>query len=384
MAKARELFLAMLVKNGVTWSAMISGYVECGELELAVEFFELAAVKSVVAWTAMIIGYMKFGKIEEAEKLFKEMPVKNLVSWNAMIAGYVENYRAEDGLNFFRMTLGKQVHQLVCKSLLRDDKTAGTSFLSMYCKCGLLYDGWKLFLVIKRKEVVSRNAMISGYAQHGAGEKDLRLFEEMRDEGIRPDWITFVAVLLACNHAGLVDIEVRYFDSMEKDYGVEARPDHYTCMVDLLGSTRTWEIAEFAAENLLDLDPKSAAGYVQLANIYAAMNKWDHVARSIVHEFRLGDRVHTELASIHEKLNELEKKMKLAGYVPDLEFALHDVGEEQKEKLLLRHSEKLAIAFGLMKVPYGTPIRVFKNSRVCGNCHLAIKHISAIERREIL
>ncbi|XWS62041.1 hypothetical protein CRYUN_Cryun07bG0176900 [Craigia yunnanensis] len=464
MGKARELFLAMPEKNSVTWSAMISGYVECGELELAVEFFELAAVKSVVAWTAMISGYMKFGKIEKAERLFKEMPVKNLVTWNAMIAGYVENCRAEDGLKLFRMMLrygirpnhsslssvllgcselsalqlGKQVHQLVCKSLLRDDTTAGTSLISMYCKSGVLDDAWKLFLEIKRKDVVSWNAMISGYAQHGAGEKALYLFEEMSGEGIRPDWITFVAVLLACNHAGLVDTGVRYFDSMVKDYGVEARPDHYTCMVDLLGRAgklveavdlikrmpfkphcaifgtllgacrihKNLEMAEFAAENLLNLDPKSAAGYVQLANVYAAMNKWDHVARirqsmkdnkvikspgyswieikSIVHEFRSGDRVHPELASIQKKLNELEKKMKLAGYVPDLEFVLHDVGEEQKEQLLLRHSEKLAIAFGLIKVPYGTPIRVFKNLRVCGDCHHAIKYISAIERREII
>ncbi|XP_022737746.1 pentatricopeptide repeat-containing protein At4g16835, mitochondrial [Durio zibethinus] len=464
MRKARELFLAMPEKNSVTWSAMISGYVECGELELAVEFFELAAVKSVVAWTAMISGCMKFGQIEKAERLLKEMPVKNLVTWNAMIAGYVENCRAEDGLKLFRMMLrygirpnhsslssvllgcselsalplGKQVHQLVCKSLLRDDTTACTSLISMYCKCGVLDDAWKLFLEIKRKDVVSWNAMISGFAQHGAGEKALCLFEEMRDEGIRPDWITFVAVLLACNHAGLVDIGVSYFDSMVKDYGIEARPDHYTCMVDLLGRAgklveavdlikrmpfkphsaifgtllgacrthKNVEMAEFAAENLLNLDPKSAAGYVQLANVYAAMNKWDQVARvrqsmkynkvvktpgyswieinSEVHEFRSGDRMHPEIASIHEKLNELEKKMKLAGYVPDLEFALHDVGEEQKAQLLLRHSEKLAIAFGLIKVPYGIPIRVFKNLRVCGDCHRAIKYISAIERREII
>ncbi|PPR97215.1 hypothetical protein GOBAR_AA23445 [Gossypium barbadense] len=464
MAKARELFLAMPEKNSVTWSAMISGYVECGALELAEKFFEFAAVKSVVAWTAMISGYMKFGKIEKAERLFKEMPVKNLVTWNAMIAGYVENCRAEDGLKIFRimlrygirpnhsslssvllgcselsaLQLGKQVHQLVCKSSLRDDTTACTSLISMYCKCGVLDDAWKLFLETKSKDIVSWNAMISGYAQHGAGEKALHLFEEMRGEGIRPDWITFVAVLLACNHAGLVDIGVRYFDSMVKDYGVEPRPDHYTCMVDLLGRAgklveavdlikkmpfkphsaifgtllgacrihKNLELAEFAAQNLLNLDPQSAAGYVQLANVYAATNKWDHVARvrrsmkdnkvvktpgyswieikSTVHEFRSGDRVHPELASIHEKLNELEKKMKLAGYVPDLESALHDVGEEQKEQLLLWHSEKLAIAFGLIVVPYGTPIRVFKNLRVCGDCHRAIKYISAVERREII
>lgn len=464
MREARKLFLVMPKKNSVSWSAVISGYVECGDLDSAVELFEVAPEKSVVAWTAMITGYMKFGKIGLAEKMFQEMPVKNLVTWNAMVAGYVENDCSEDGLKLFRkmvgvgirpnpsslssallgcsnlsaLHLGKQIHQLVLKSPLYCDTTAGTSLISMYCKCGGLEDGLRLFHEIPKKDVVTWNAMISGYAQHGAGERALHLFNKMRDEGMKPDWITFVAVLLACNHAGLVDLGLQYFDSMVRDYGVEAKPDHYTCMVDLLGRAgrlvqavdlikkmtfkphaaifgtllgacrihKNLELAEYAAKSLLDLDSASAAAYVQLANVYAAKSRWDHVARirrlmkennvvkmpgyswievkNVVHEFRSGDRVHPELAFIHEKLKELEKKMKLAGYVPDLEFALHDVGEEQKQQLLLWHSEKLAIAFGLIKVPLGTPIRVFKNLRVCGDCHHAIKYISAIERREII
>jgi pentatricopeptide repeat protein len=464
MEEACKLFLVMPNKNSVSWSAMISGYVECGNLECAVELFEVAPVKSVVAWTAMITGYMKFGKIGLAEKMFQEMPVKNLVTWNAMIAGYVENDRAEDGLKLFRkmvgvgvrpnpsslssallgcsnlsaLQLGKQIHQLVCKYPLYRDTTAATSLISMYCKCGGLEDAWRLFNEIPKKDVVTWNAMISGYAQHGAGEKALHLFNEMRDEQMKPDWITFVAVLLACNHAGLVDLGVRHFDLMVRDYGIEAKPDHYTCMVDLLGRAgrlvqavslikkmpfkphsaifgtllgacrihKNLELAEYAAKSLLDLDSASAPAYVQLANLYAAMSRWDHVARirrsmkennvvktpgyswievkNVVHEFRSGDRIHPELASIREKLKELEKKMKLAGYFPDLEFALHDVGEEQKEQLLLWHSEKLAIAFGLIKLPSGAPIRVFKNLRICGDCHHATKYISAIERREII
>ncbi|XP_057977495.1 pentatricopeptide repeat-containing protein At4g16835, mitochondrial [Malania oleifera] len=464
MDEARNLFLAMPEKNSVSWNAMISGYVESGDLDMAVELFRGAPVKSVVAWTAMITGFMKFRKIELAERLFKEMPVKNLVTWNSMIAGYVENCRAEYGLKLFRrmveagvkpnpsslssvllgcsnlsaLALGRQVHQLIYKSPLYSSTTVGTSLLSMYCKCGDLEDAWKLFIEMPQKDVVTWNAMISGYAQHGVAEKALCLFNEMSNGGIKPDWITFVAVLLACNHAGLVDTGVQYFESMVRDYRIEAEPDHYTCMVDLFGRAgmlveavdlikkmpfrphpaifgtllgacrihKNLELAEFAAKNLLDLDPASAAGYVQLANVYAAMNRWGHVARvrrsmkdhrvvktpgyswievkAVVHEFRSGDRIHPELASIHEKLYDLEKKMKWAGYVPDLEFALHDVGEEQKEQLLLWHSEKLAIAFGLIRVPLGTPIRVFKNLRVCGDCHCATKYISAIEGREII
>ena len=464
MDQARQLFLVMPVRNNISWNAMISGYVESGDIHQAKQLFEAAPVKCVVASTAMITGFMKFGKIELAENYFEEMPTKNLVTWNAMIAGYVENCQAENGLKLFKrmvesefrpnpsslssvllacsnlsaLGLGKQIHQLVCKSPISSNITAGTSLLSMYCKCGDLEDAWKLFLVMPQKDVVTWNAMISGYAQHGGGDKALYLYDKMKDEGTKPDWITFIAVLSACNHAGFVDLGIKYFNSMVRDYGVEARPDHYTCVVDLLGRAgklveavdlikkmpfkphsaifgtllgacrihKNLELAEFAARNLLSLDPDSAAGYVQLANVYAAMNRWDHVARvrrsmkdnkviktpgyswievkSVVHEFRSSDRIHPELAFIHEKLNELERKMKISGYVPDLEYALHNVGEEQKEQILLKHSEKLAIAYGLIRIPLGTPIRVFKNLRVCGDCHTATKYISAIEGREII
>uniref|UniRef100_A0A2P2IZJ1 DYW domain-containing protein n=1 Tax=Rhizophora mucronata TaxID=61149 RepID=A0A2P2IZJ1_RHIMU len=280
--------------------------------------------------------------------------------------------------------------------------------------------------------------MISGYAQHGAGEKALSLYDRMKEQGMKPDWITSIAVLKACNHAGFVDLGFNYIHSMVRDYGVELKPDHYACMVDLLGRAgrladavelikkmpfkphaalfgtllgacrmhKNIDIAEFAANSLLELDPTCAMAYVQLANVYAAMNKWDHVARvrqamktskivkspgyswieikSLVHEFRSSDRVHPELASIHKKLNELEKKMKVAGYMPELEFALHDVEEEQKERLLLWHSEKLAIAYGLLKLPPQSPVRIFKNLRTCGDCHSATKYVSALEKREII
>ncbi|ESQ55747.1 hypothetical protein EUTSA_v10024626mg [Eutrema salsugineum] len=465
MEKARELFYAMTEKNEVSWNAMISGYVECGDLEMASRFFKAAPVRGVVAWTAMITGYMKAKKVELAEAVFKDMTVKkNLVTWNAMISGYVENSRPGDGLKLFKvmlfdgirpnpsglssvllgcselsaLRLGRQIHQIVCKSILCSEITALTSLISMYCKCGELGDAWKLFQGMRKKDVVAWNAMICGYAQHGRAEKALRLFSEMRDDNIRPDWITFVAVLLACNHSGLVDTGMQHFESMVRDYRVEPRPDHYTCMVDLLsragkldealklirsmpfrphaavfgtllGACRVHknvELAEFAAEKLLELDPSNAAGYVQLANIYASMSRWEDVARvrkrmkqsnvvkvpgyswieirNKVHHFRSSDRIHPELESIHKKLKELEKKMELAGYIPELEFDLHDVEEEQKKKLLLWHSEKLAVAFGCLKLPEGSRIQVFKNLRICGDCHKAIKFISEIERREIM
>ncbi|XP_009594552.1 pentatricopeptide repeat-containing protein At4g16835, mitochondrial-like [Nicotiana tabacum] len=464
MAEAEELFRAMPVRNEVTWNAMVAGYVESGEVESALELFSEAPVKGVIARTAIVTGYMRSGNVEMAEKMFREMPEKSMVTWNTMISGYIENGRAEDGMKLFKkmmgsgvkandstlsslllgcsnlsaLKLGKQVHQHVVKSPLNLDMTVGTSLSSMYSKCGVLEDAWKLFLEMPRKDVVTWNAMISGYAQHGESKKALHLFDEMRSKGIKPDWITFVGVLSACNHAGFVNLGIQCFEQMQNDYGIKPKPDHYTCMVDLLGRAgklneavdlitkmhfkphislfgallgacrihRNLEVAEFAAKNLLSLEPTNAAGYVQLANVYAAKNHWEGVSKvrksmkenkviktpgyswmevgRVIHEFRSGDRLHPDLESIHMKLKDLEKKMKVAGYVPDLDSALHDVAEEQKEQLLLWHSEKLAIAFGLIKLPPGMPIRIFKNLRVCGDCHQATKVISAIENREII
>ncbi|GFP95604.1 pentatricopeptide repeat-containing protein at4g16835 mitochondrial [Phtheirospermum japonicum] len=467
---AKAFFDQIPVKDVASWNTMLSGLSRNGKMNEAKEFFRIMPRKNVVTWNAMIsgsiiTGYMKCGNIKMAENIFREMADKNLVTWNAMIAGYVENGRGEDGLKLFKkmsglgiranpsglssvllacsnlsmLKLGQQLHQLTYKSpTYHFDPTIGTSLISMYCKCGVLEDGIKLFNEMRRKDVVTWNAMISGYAQHGLSHEALNLFNEMREKGINPDWITFVGVLSACNHAGLVEHGLFYFEKMQKDYGIKVKPDHYTCVIDLLGRAgkfneamdmikempfephlaiygtllgacrihKNIEIAEYAAKNLFKLDPINPANYVQLANVYAASKKWENVSRvrksmkeiravktpgyswieikGATHEFRSGDRVHKELGCIHEKLNELEGKMRLAGYVPNLESALHDVGEEQKEQLLLWHSEKLAIAFGLMRVDVGLPIRVFKNLRVCDDCHLAIKFMSAVEGREII
>lgn len=466
MDEAREFFSAMPQKNSVSWNAIVSGYVQASDLSSAEEFFSRAPDKhDVVLWTAMISGYMNCGEIDKALELFDRMPVRNLVSWNAMVAGYVKNGRSEDGLKLFKkmvgsievrpnsstlssallacsnlsaLELGKLIHQLVLKLPLGFDITVGTSLVSMYCKCGDLDGACKKFYEMRGKDIVTWNAMLSGFAQHGHGVKAIALFDEMRSEGVESNWITFVAVLSACNHSGLLDLGIQYFELMEKDYGIMPRLDHYSCMVDLfcragllakavhlihsmpikphpamfgtlLGACRVHknlEFADFAAQKLVELEPWSAGAYVQLANIYASMNRWGDVSRvrrlmkvneviktpgyswievrGAIHEFRSGDRVHLQLCLIHEKLSELEKKMKSMGYVPDLRFALHAIGEEQKEMMLMRHSEKLAIAFGLISTFSGTTLRVFKNLRVCGDCHNAAKFISMIERRDII
>ncbi|WOK98085.1 hypothetical protein Cni_G06795 [Canna indica] len=466
MDEVRQLFSEMPQKNPVSWNAIVSGFAGAGDMALAEEYFHRAPQKSdVVLWTAMISGYMDAGNVAKAQELFDAMPVRNLVSWNAVLAGYVKNNRPEDGLKHFQkmiesavvrpnpstlssallgcsnlsaLTLGKQIHQLAHKMPLILDSTVGTSLMSMYCKCGDLDDARALFSEIQAKDVVTWNAMISGFAQHGFGTKAIQLFNEMRNDGVDPNGITFVAVLSACNHAGLLELGIQYFESMKKDYHVEPESDHYSCMVDilcragslgkavdlirsmplkphpavfgtLLGACRIHkklEFAEFAAQRLVELDPQSAEAYVQLANVYASVNRWEDVSRvrkfmkqngiikmpgyswielkGIFHEFRSGDRIHPQLDLIHQKLSEMEKRMKAAGYVPNLAFDLHDVREDQKEQMLMRHSERLAIAFGLINTSHWITLRIFKNLRVCGDCHNAAKFISLIEERDII
>jgi hypothetical protein len=186
----------------------------------------------------------------------------------------------------------------------------------------------------------------------------------------------------------------------------EPHPSAYGTLLTACRVYKNLEFAEFAARKLIEQDPQNAGAYVQLANIYAVANRWADVSRvrrwmkdnavvktpgyswmeikGVRHEFRSNDRLHPQLDLIHDKLDRLEELMKAMGYVPDLDFALHDVEESLKSQMLMRHSEKLAIAFGLISTSPGMTLRIFKNLRICGDCHNAAKLISKIEDREII
>ncbi|PKA60692.1 Pentatricopeptide repeat-containing protein [Apostasia shenzhenica] len=464
--EARELFVSIPCKNSVSWNAIVSGFVHAGDLTSAEDYFSQAPDKQdIVLQTAMIAGYMSKGDTERAWKLFKGMSMRNSVSWNAMVAGLIENGQAEEGLKLFKKMIaseevqpnpstlssvllacsnlsalqsGRLIHQWVSKLPINFNCSVKTSLLSMYSKCGNLFYACKVFEEMSVKDIVAWNAMISGFAHHGHGEEAIALFEQMRGSSTKPNSITFIAVLSACNHTGMLELGLKYFESMENEYNIKPQADHFSCIVDLhcragllqkafyliylmpfephpstfstlLSACRikkNSELAEFAAKKLVELQPHNAGAYVQLANLYASMNSWENVARvrkwmkenravkipgcswieinGSFHVFRSGDRVHPSLELIDEKMGELWKRMKDAGYVPDLGFSLHDVGDEQQELMLMRHSEKLAIAFGLISTSAGASLRVFKNLRVCGDCHNAVKYITAIEEREIV
>eukprot|EP01018_Ginkgo_biloba_P001598 Gb_35887 [translate_table: standard] len=318
-------------------SALVDMYAKCGRIEKARDMFDKMRQRNIISWTAMIVGYAQNGSMDEALKLFQRMPQRNVVSWTAMIAGYVQNGHSEEALKLFRqmrltgvkpnsntfasvlpacaslaaLDQGKEIHEEIIRSGFLSDVFVGNALVDMYAKCGSIENARNLFEKMHQRDVISWTAMIAGYAMHGSGKEALKLFEQMQQSGMNPDRVTLVGVLSACCHAGLVDEGRQYFDCMSQYYRITPAMEHYSCMVDLLGRAghldeahdfinkmpmkadatvwgcllgacrlhRNIELGECVAERLFELDPKSAAPYVLLSNIYAAAGRWDDIER---------------------------------------------------------------------------------------------------------
>ncbi|XP_072996355.1 pentatricopeptide repeat-containing protein At4g14850-like [Typha latifolia] len=414
-------------------NGLIDTYGKCSCIEDAGRVFEECPFVDVIAFTSMITALSQRGQGEEAMKLFSDM-LKEKLEPDSFVYSSLLNACAS--LSAYEQ--GKQIHVHLLKMQLMSDVFAGNALVNMYAKCGSIEDANLAFSEIPDRGVVSWSAMIGGLAQHGHGKEALSLFQRMLDEGVPPNHITLTSVLCACNHAGLIDEAKHYFDSMKEMFGIERTQEHYACMIDLLGragrlndamklvdsmpfeaNASVWgallgasriygntELGRQAAEKLFTLEPEKSGTHVLLANTYASAGMWDNVAkvrRSMkdsgvkkepamswmevkdkVHTFIVGDKSHDRTTQIYAKLEELGELMSKAGYVPMVEVDLHDVERNEKELLLSHHSEKLAVAFGLISTPAGAPIRVKKNLRVCKDCHTAFKFISKIVSREII
>ncbi|KAK9286401.1 hypothetical protein L1049_014797 [Liquidambar formosana] len=419
----------------------------------------------VVIGNAVVDMYAKLGVIHSARKVFEEIPSKDAISWNTLITGYAQNGLASEAIEVFGMMeeckeiipnqgtwvsilpayshvgalrQGMRIHGRVIKNSLYLDVFVGTCLIDMYGKCGRLNDALSLFYQIPRNSSVPWNAIIACHGIHGHGEKVLKLFGEMLDEGVKPDHVTFVSLLSACSHSGLIDQGQLFFRVMQEEYGIEPSLKHYGCMVDLLGraghlemaynfinnmplqpDASVWgallgacrihgnvELGSFASDRLFEVDSENVGYYVLLSNIYANTGKWEGVdkVRSLarhrglkktpgwssievnnkVDVFYTGNQSHPQCEDIYKELRVLSAKMKSLGYIPDYSFVLQDVEEDEKEHILSSHSERLAIAFGIINTPPKSPIQIFKNLRVCGDCHNATKYISKITEREIV
>ncbi|KAJ8532713.1 hypothetical protein K7X08_015602 [Anisodus acutangulus] len=500
---AHQVFDDIPEKNVVSWTAIMTGYIDFGKFKEAIELFrrslgtglrpdsftivpvllacsrvgdvksgewihryvvEMGMGRNVFVNTGLIDMYAKCGKMEKAREVFDEMVEKDVVSWSAMIQGYASNGLPKEALELFYVMQGENVRpdcysmvgvlsacarlgalevgewasKLMDVNEFLSNAVLGTALIDMYAKCGRMVSAWEIFTQMTVKDRVIWNAVISGLAMHGHVKSAFCCFGQVEKLGIKPDGNTFMGLLCGCTHAGLVDDGRKYFHSMNTLYSLEPTIEHYGCMVDLLGRAglldeahsliesmpmkansviwgallsgcrlhRDTKLAEHVLKQLIELEPWNSGNYVLLSNIYASNNKWDDSEKirssmnerrmqkipayswieidGIIHEFLVGDTYHPISEKIYTKLGELSKELREAGYVPKTEYVLFDIDEEEKEHFVGCHSEKLALAFGLLSTKPSDVIRIIKNIRICGDCHTFFKLISKITEREII
>ncbi|VAH24292.1 unnamed protein product [Triticum turgidum subsp. durum] len=358
---------------------------------------------------ALMDMYARLGEMDVARRIFAMIDPRDIVSWNTLITGcVVQGHVAE-------------AFQLVTEMQLPSSSSSTEDERCM-------------------PNNITWNVLIMAYGMHGLGGDAVALFDQMAAGGeATPNEVTFIAALAACSHSGLVDRGLELFRGMERDHGVKPTPDLHACVVDVLGRAgrldeayniitsmapgehqvsawssllgacrlhRNVSLGELAAERLFELEPDEASHYVLLCNIYSAAGMWEKsvavrarmrrqgVAKEpgcswievdgAIHRFMAGESSHPASAEVHAHMDALWERMRREGYAPDTSCVLHDVGEAEKAGMLRYHSEKLAIAFGLLRAPAGAAIRVAKNLRVCNDCHEAAKFMSKMVGREIV
>ncbi|KAI0502355.1 hypothetical protein KFK09_017303 [Dendrobium nobile] len=411
-------------------SSLLNMYAKASEIHDARMVFEFLTVRDVVSCTSIISGYAQLNLDNEALEMFRKLYNQGMECNYVTFASLLTSLAGLSALEY-----GKQVHGLVIRLQLPFYIVLQNSMIYMYAKCGSLLYARRVFDYMPERTVISWNAMLLGYGDHGLGREVLCLFKSMRD--VKSDAVTYTAVLSGCSHGGLTEEGLGVFYSMVGDKEMEPEIGHYACVVDLLGragriekalefirnmpfepSIAMWgsllgacrvhgnvSAGEYVAQKLLSMEPKNAGNYVILSNIYADAGRWEDVVKvremmkentvikepgkssinlnKTVHTFRSGDRSHPQKDKVNEKVRELYEKIREVGYTPDLSCVLHDVDDEQKERILLGHSEKLAIAFGLMFSSQGGILRVTKNLRICVDCHNFAKLVSKVTKREL-
>uniref|UniRef100_A0A7N0T263 DYW domain-containing protein n=1 Tax=Kalanchoe fedtschenkoi TaxID=63787 RepID=A0A7N0T263_KALFE len=406
----------------------------CGQSGVAYEVFERMLERDVVSWTSMIDGFVEDGRPLDAIRLFDRM-LEAGVEPNDITIVAVLGACSEVGA----LGMGKKVHELVERKGFGFGDNISTALIDMYAKCGCLESARRVFDgIVEKNNVILWTAMICSLGSHGKGRDAIDLFEQMLKFDVRPDERTMTSLLSACRNAGLVKESLGYMKDMEKVYGIRPALQHYGCLVDLLARaghlddaeelirmtpfepddviwrTFVWackvhgdvERAECFIDRLKLRKVSDCGSYVLLGNLYASTGRWAdkasvrHIMREngivkppassmieidgVVYEFAAGDSSHFEAKEIFGKLVEIAEKLKKEGYQPKLSEVLLEIEEEEKAFQLIHHSEKLAIAFAMIKISPGTQIRILKNLRSCEDCHSFMKLISKVYQRDII
>ncbi|KAK7320215.1 hypothetical protein RJT34_04951 [Clitoria ternatea] len=413
-------------------NSLISMYAKCGVMNDAVGFLNEMITKDTVSYSAIISGFVQNGHAEKALLIFCQMQLSGIDLDSATMIGLLPACSHLAALQYGACCHG----QSIVRGFTADTSICN-AIIDMYAKCGKIHFSRQIFDRMHKRDIVSWNTMIISYGIHGLYIEALSLFHELRASGLKPDDVTLIAVLSACSHSGLVAEGKYWFSSMSQDLNISPRMAHYICMVDLLARAgnldeaysfiqrmpfqpdvcawgallaackthRNIEMGERVSKKIQLLGPESTGNFVLMSNIYSSVGRWDDAAHirsiqrhqgykkspgcswieisGVIHGFIGGDQSHPQSASINNKLQELLVQMKNLGYQADSSLVLHDVEQEEKEQILLYHSERIAIAFGILNSSPSNPILVTKNLRICVDCHSAIKFMSLITKREI-
>lgn len=397
-ARSGDLFNGKVIHGNITkmsinvtidlLNSILGLYSKCGDMSSAELLFHKMGFRNEISWTLMVVGYVIPGAKETALDLFRQMPCKDVASWNALITALTRCNHFDEALDIFEdmqkmkvtpncltlvsmlsacarvgaLELGKWIHVYIERNNVEMDAQLYSSLVDMYAKCGCIELSLDVFSKIPRKDILPWSTMIGGLAMHGHNKLALEFFRQMEDSGVQPDAITFVGVLSACSHAGLLEEGKYYFDLMTQTYGISPTAEHYGCMVDLFSrfgllreakgfidrisissnGQAIWgallnacnihgniELAEYATSRLLEVDPASSGAYVLLSNVYAKASEWDKVGNlrntmrrkgiekvpgcssieinGVVHEFFVGNDSHPVTEDIYVMLHELER-----------------------------------------------------------------------------
>jgi pentatricopeptide repeat protein len=363
---ARKVFDGMPDRTVVTWNVLLDALVRADDLDAMWEVFVEMPQRNIVSWNTIITGFARLGWAQEAVDLFVEMSVVyGLAPDEVTMVGFISAVR-DIGL----LGLGRSAHGYVLRRELSLDGALGVALINMYTRCGSMGAAHSCFSSVNNKNVEHWTSVIAGFAAHGSPEMALSLFGEMRQLGIEPNGVTFVAVLNACSHGGLVDEGFKYF-SLMRSMDIKPTIQHYGCLVDLLGraglleeafhlasnlpedpgfviwssllaacrSHGNVEMAELVASRLADTKPSHGSSYVLLSNTYARAKQWEDLKKTrmrmeehgvtkkpglswievdgSVHSFATADKWHTECESIYQMLEDLKHNLTSAPYEPE-------------------------------------------------------------------
>ncbi|KFK37790.1 hypothetical protein AALP_AA3G029400 [Arabis alpina] len=415
-------------------NALIDMYAKCGEVGDSLKIFNSMEIRDMVTWNTVISACVRFGDFATGLQVITQMMNSGVVPDMAtflVILPMCASLAAK--------RLGREIHCCLLRFGYESELRIGNALIEMYSKCGCLESSFRVFENMSRRDVVTWTGLIYAYGMYGEGEKALEAFANMEKSGVVPDNVAFIAIIYACSHSGLVEEGLACFDKMKTHYKIDPLIEHYACVVDLLSRSQKiskaeefiqampikpdasiWasllracrtsgdmETAERVSKKIVELNPDDPGYSILASNAYAALRKWDKVSlirKSLkekhikknpgyswieiskkVHVFRAGDDSAPQSEAIHKSLEILYSLMAKEGHIPDSrEVSQNLEDEEEKRRLICGHSERLAIAFGLLNTEPGTPLQVMKNLRVCGDCHEVTKLISKIVGREIL